>query len=129
MGLQRVGHDCATFIHSLIFRIDIQKVSQVALVVKNMPAMAGDLRDSAWIHGSGRSPGGRYSNPLQYSCLENPMDRGSCWSMVNRVAKSWTSLNRLSTVQPQTYSLHLCLLFCPTHRLSGTIFLDSLYMH
>ena len=49
--------------------------SQVALVVKNPPANAGDLRDAGLILGLGRSPGGRHSNPLQYSCLENPMER------------------------------------------------------
>ena len=52
-------------------------VSQVALVVKNPPANAGDIRDMGLIPGLGRSPGGRYDNPLQYSCLENPMDRGA----------------------------------------------------
>ena len=49
--------------------------SQVALVVKNPPANAGDTRDKGSILGSGRSPGGGHGNPLQYSCLENPMDR------------------------------------------------------
>ena len=47
-------------------------VSQVALVVKNLPANAGDIRDMGLIPGSGRSPGGGHGNPLQYSCLENP---------------------------------------------------------
>ena len=51
--------------------------SQVALVVKNPPANAGDLRDAGLISGSGRSSGRGYGNPLQYSCLENPMDRGA----------------------------------------------------
>ena len=51
--------------------------SQVALMVKNPSANAGDIRDSGLIPGWGRSPGGRYGNPLQYSCLENPMDRGA----------------------------------------------------
>ena len=51
-------------------------VSQVALVVKNWPVSAGDLRDAGLISGSGRSPGGGHGNPLQYSYLENPMDRG-----------------------------------------------------
>ena len=46
--------------------------SQVVLVVKNLPANTGDLRDTGSIPGSGRSPGGGYGNPLQYSCLENP---------------------------------------------------------
>ena len=46
-------------------------------MVKNPPASAGDIRDMGSIPGSGRSPGGGHGNPLQYSCLENPMDRGS----------------------------------------------------
>ena len=50
---------------------------QMELVVKNLPANAGDVRDKDSIPGSGRSSGGGYSNPLQYSCLENPMDRGA----------------------------------------------------
>ena len=50
--------------------------SQGALVVKNLPAKAGDIRDEDLIPGLGRSPGGGYGNPLQYTCLENPMDRG-----------------------------------------------------
>ena len=49
----------------------------VALVVKNLPANAGDLRGKGLIPGSGRSPGEGNGNPLQYSCLENPMDRGA----------------------------------------------------
>ena len=58
-------------------------------MVKNLPANAGDLRDMGSILGSGRSPGG-HSNPIQYSCLENPKDRGAWWAMVHRVAKSQT---------------------------------------
>ena len=49
--------------------------SQVALLVKNPPATAGDTRDAGLIPGSGRFPGGGNGNPLQYSCLENSMDR------------------------------------------------------
>ena len=45
-------------------------------VIKNMPANTGDIRDVGLIPGSGRAPGGAYGNPLQYSCLENPMDKG-----------------------------------------------------
>ena len=63
-------------------------VSQVALVVKNPPENAGDIRGRGSIHGSGRSPGGRHSNPLQYSCLENPMDREAWRATINGVAKS-----------------------------------------
>ena len=51
--------------------------SQVALVVKNPPANAGDVKDAGLIPGSGRSPGGEHGNPLQCSCLENPLDRGA----------------------------------------------------
>ena len=55
-------------------------VTQVALVVKNPPANAGDIRDTGSIPGWGRSPGGGHGNPLQYSCLKNLMDRGA-WSI------------------------------------------------
>ena len=48
---------------------------QVVLVVKNLPANAGDIREEGSIPGLGRSPGGGHGSPLQYSCLENPMDR------------------------------------------------------
>ena len=64
---------------------------------KEPTANAGDIRDVGLIHGSGRSPGGEYGNPLQYSCLENPMDRGARWAAVHRVINSWIQLKRLST--------------------------------
>ena len=67
--------------------------SQVALMVKNLPVNTGGLRDIGSIPGLGRSPGGGHGKPLQYSCLENPMDRGTWWATVHRVAKSWTHLN------------------------------------
>ena len=70
---------------------------QVALVVKNSPPNAGDIRDTGWIPGSGRSPAGGHENPLQHSCLENPKDRGVWWVTVQRVAKSWTRPKWLST--------------------------------
>ena len=60
------------------------------LVVKNLPANARDVRDMGLIPGSGRSPGEGNGNTLQYSCLENPMDRGACQSIVLRVTRSWT---------------------------------------
>ena len=50
---------------------------QVASVVKKLPGNVGDIKDMGSIPGSGRSPGGEYGNPLQYYCLENPMDRGA----------------------------------------------------
>ena len=66
--------------------------SQVALVVKNPPANAGDIRDMGSTPGLGRSPGGGQSKPLQYSCLENAMSRGAWWATVHRVTKSQTQL-------------------------------------
>ena len=66
--------------------------SFILLVVKNLPANAGDIRDSGSVLGSGRAPGGGNGNPLQFSCLENPIDGGASQAMVHRVAKSWTQL-------------------------------------
>ena len=60
----------------------------MALVAKSLPANAGDFGDTGSIPGSGISPGGGHSSPLQYSCQENPMDRGARWATVHRVAKS-----------------------------------------
>ena len=59
-------------------------------MVKNLPANARDIRDTRLIPGSGRSPGEGCGNPLQYSCLENPMDREDWWPTVHGVAKSQT---------------------------------------
>ena len=64
--------------------------SQMALVVKNSPANAGDARDVGSIPGLGRSPRGGNGNPFQYSCLENSMNRGAWWAIVHGVTKSWT---------------------------------------
>ena len=60
--------------------------------MKNPPAVTGDTGDAGLIPGSGRYPGGGHGNPLQYSCLENPMDRGVQEVAVHRVKKSWTGL-------------------------------------
>ena len=65
---------------------------QVVLVVKNPPAEARDIRHAGRIPGSGRSPRGGHGNPLQYSCLGNPMDRGAWRDSVHRVTKSATQL-------------------------------------
>ena len=70
--------------------------SQVALMVKNLLANAGDLRDAGSIPGSGRSPGEGHGNPLQYSCLENPMDRGGWQATAYGVAKGCIYLKQLS---------------------------------
>ena len=61
-----------------------------ALVVNNPPPNAGDVRDMGLIPGLGRCPGGGHGNPLQYSCLENPMDRGAWGAIVHRVTESQT---------------------------------------
>ena len=66
------------------------QASQVVLVVKNLPANEGDVRDVGSIPWLGRSPGVGNGIPFQYSCLENPMDRGARRAMVHRVAKHWT---------------------------------------
>ena len=93
----------APFNAEIIFTHDLHSVSnsssegasQVALVVKNLAASAGDVRDTGSIPSLGRSLGGGLGNPLQYSCLENRMDRGAWWATVHRVAKSL--LKQLST--------------------------------
>ena len=69
----------------------------VLLVVKNLPANAGDIRGVDSILESGRSPGGGHGPQLQYSCLENCMDREACRATVHKVAKSRTWLMQLST--------------------------------
>ena len=71
----------------------ICRASQVVLVVKNLPANTGDIRDSSLIPGSGSSSGEGNGNPLQYSCLENPMDRGAWWAAVHGVTRSQTRLS------------------------------------
>ena len=61
------------------------------LVVKNPPANAGDIRDTGSTPGLGRSPGGGHGNPLQYSCLENPVDIGAWWATVQGHKESDTT--------------------------------------
>ena len=65
----------------------------MALVVKNLPASAEDERDARSIHELERSTGGGHGNPLQYSCLKNPVDRGAWWATTKRIAKRWTQLS------------------------------------
>ena len=71
------------------------------VLVVNPPANTREVRDSGSIPGLRRSPGGGHGNPLQYSCLENPTDRGACWTIVHRVAKSWTQMNTYSLTRPE----------------------------
>ena len=84
------GDGCMTlWIYLKWLNCTLWRASQVALVVKNPPANAGDIRDAGSIPGSGRSPGGGHDNPLQYSGLENPW-----WTSVCGEAKSQTRLKR-----------------------------------
>ena len=76
-------------------------VSQVALVVKHLLANGGSLIDTGLIPVSGRSPGGGHSNPLQYSCLENLMDRGAWQAAIQRVAQNHTKLSNLACIHAQ----------------------------
>ena len=73
-------------------------------MVKNPPANAGGIRDVGSIPGSVRSPGRGRGNPLQDSCLENPVDRGTWWATVHNVTKSGTQLKGLNT--------HACTMLC-----------------
>ena len=61
-------------------------------MVNNLPANAGDTKDVGSMP-LGRFPGKGNGNPIQYTCMENPMDRGTWWVTVHRIAKSWTQLN------------------------------------
>ena len=90
-------------------------VSQMVLVVKNLFVNAGDIRNTDLNPESGRCPGGGHGNPLQYSFLENPMDRGAWQATVHRVSKSQTQLKRLSShnaIDPwentHTHISHIC---------------------
>ena len=69
----------------------VVQASQVALMVKNPPANAGDVTDTGLIPGSERFSGGGHGNPLQYSCLKNPTDRGVWWAAVHRITESDTT--------------------------------------
>ena len=92
MGSHRVRHDWSDLAAAAM----AFWASQVALVVKNLPANAGDIRDADSFPGLGRSPGGGHDNPFQYSCLENHMDKGAWWAAVQWVSKSQTWLKWLS---------------------------------
>ena len=74
---------------------------------KNLPVMQEDAGDVVSVPGLGRSPEGGHGNPLHYSCLENPMDRGAWWATVHRVAKSWIQLKQPSTHTLISYKWHL----------------------
>ena len=67
--------------------------SQLVLVIKNPPGNAGDTKYMGLVPGLGRSPREGNGNPLQYSYLKNPMDKGAWWATIHGVSKSWTPLN------------------------------------
>ena len=71
--------------------------------VKNLPANVGDTGNLSWIPGSGRSPGEGNGNPLQYSCLENSVDRRAWQATVHRVTKSWIQLSTRTCVHARTH--------------------------
>ena len=87
---------CLIFLYTASLIVCLVQASQVVLVVKNSPGNAGDIRVAGSIPGLGRHPGWGHANPLQYSCLENSMDRRAWQTTVHRVTKSWTLLKRLS---------------------------------
>ena len=91
-------------------------VSQVALVVKNLPANAGDIRDVGSIPGSGRSPRGGNGNPLQHSCLESSMDRGAWWAPWGHSPGGHTESD--TTEATTTHGTH-------SHQLSGRQVINS----
>ena len=115
----------------IVIYICLFRDSQVALVVKNPPTNAGDIRGVGSIPGSGRSPEGGNGNPLQYSCLKNPMDKGAWRATVHRIAKSQTRLKWLST--------HMCIccvyvLECMwvrvcTHNIFTLVYVYIMYTH
>ena len=74
----------------LLFSLAMNFIKPGGVVVKNPPSNAGDSLDLGWLSGLGRSPGEENGNPLQYSCLENPMDRGDWRATVHRDTKSQT---------------------------------------
>ena len=73
--------------------LNTKSKKKVTLVVKDLPVNAGDRKDAGSIPGLGRSSGVGNGNPLQYSCLGNPMDRGAWWATVHGIAKSWTRVS------------------------------------
>ena len=87
MGWQRVRHDWAT---------ELNWASQTVPVVKNLPVNSGGLRDARFFPGCGRSPGGGHGNPLQYSCLENPKDRGQSTGS-QKVGHDWSDWAHMHT--------------------------------
>ena len=101
-GLGIPKNTCACTLHSR----HKNKGFAGGITVKNLPASAGDIRDVGSIRGLGSSPGGGHNIPLQYSCLENPMDRGAWQAVVHKVAE----LNTTKHSCTHTYKTSICVL-------------------
>ena len=91
--------------------LNINGASQEALLVKNPPVNAEEIRETGSIPGSGRSPGEGNGNPLQYSYLEEPIDRGAWRAIVHGVTKNQTWLKQLNTLMQILIYLYLFYLF------------------
>ena len=95
MNSKSLWHECyIVFVHQTFIRRQLDSscgAPQVVLVVRNLPANVGDLRDMSLIPKLGRFSGGGHGNPRQYSCLENLMDRGAWWVTAHRVTESDTN--------------------------------------
>ena len=108
------GKFSPTSLFSSRIQVHHDKASQVALVVKNLnpAASTGDEGDTGSNLGVGKRPSAGNSNPLQYSCLENPMDRGAWQATIPRVAKSWTWLSdqaHMISIRNSGFSFYFCL--------------------
>ena len=95
----------------------------MAPVVKNPPANAGDIRDMGSIPGLGRSPGGGHGNPLQYSCLDNPMDGGVWWATKCQTGLEWLSTHHM--ILQKGYSLVTANRWKPVLRKKKKIFCNN----
>ena len=91
-SLQTIIREVAKSLSNTTEQLTLPWVFQMAPVVKNLPASAGDMRDMGSIPGLGRSLGEGHSNPLQYSCLENPMDREAWRAAIHEDTKRQTQL-------------------------------------
>ena len=102
----------------------------VASQAKKLPTIAGDIRELGSVPGLGRSPGQGHGNPHQYSCLENPMDRGIWWTTVHRVTKSRIQLKGLSTHMHRCYpySYENCPIFGTTLQAGFQVLKDIFFM-
>ena len=115
--------------HRSEFCVKLLPGIKVALVIKKLPASAGDVRDVGSVPGSGRSPAGGHCDALQYSWLENPIDRGARRATVCRITQSWTWpkwLSKHAQIRIKLSSLHM--IGCYVCLMSPDIFLSSYHL-